>query len=451
MTNEANQGRGEHPVTTEDLIDLFDGFPEMAREALARNTHRPVSTERTTLDAIGKHYGVTRERVRQVQVAARRTFSESVRQVLGSYESLLVHNDATNEIVDIELLSDVISPDTAGAVIATEFLVQLGFEPLEPAPRLWCRNQGELREALKSIHIEGPIPRAEWKQRLADIGISQDLLTRINGTPSVLVVGEFVIRADRERADRVTLILNELGGEATTEQILDFLPEDVSGHALSSYLSRYPQFARNNVRRVWTFAASDSTPRYSSALAAILDILNSEGPLDRKDLRERIREVHPVTDWRITQCLTDSRIGRMPDGRIWLVEHGAVRDVEPEPAQPQSMSSVNSTVGVRLTVDNDFLRGSGLNVQRWLSWKLGLSSVPSEMRFSADNDSQLVVTVRSIHAGSTISSLREIARREALVEGCQVVILFKGDSRLWDYRHICEPRACPKVPGTTQA
>jgi len=433
-----------YAITSEELLEIFDRLPDMAKEALARSTHQPVSGDRTTLDAIGKHYGVSRERVRQVQVATQATFEKAVLQALGNYESLMIQNDTEYQVVDIEMLSEVISPDSAGAVIANQFLRLLGFAPLESAPLIWCREPERLLTAMQSLTLDGPVLRSEWDQRLADLGLSEELMMRVGVGPSVVVVGDYVIRADRERADRVTLILNDLGGEATTEQIIDLLPEEVSAHALSSYLSRYPQFARNNARRVWTFANSATLSKYPSALPAILDILESDGPLTRNQLMARVREVHPVTDWRVSQCLTDSKIGRMPDGRIWLVEYGAVRDVGVEPQQPETMTSVNNTIGVRITVDHDFLRGSGLNVQRWLSWKLGLTVVPSEMSFEPLDEIELVVTVRSIHAGSTISSLREVARRESLVAGCQVVILFRTDTRLWNYRHTCEQQDCPR-------
>jgi hypothetical protein len=429
----------------EALLALYNAMPDMMKEALARRTQRPTNPARLTLEKIGQHYGVTRERVRQVG-------AKGVDQIQGLMDVMIPgwrdgHYATPEQIVDGWLFCDALSPDSSGAVVGTLLLEAGGLQPIADAPRFWTADPMDAIRRARSLIPTEPVPVTHWDEYVAESGMPQPVLEALGINAALIQVGDHYVRATHERADRVTLILRELGGEATSEQILARLPEDTTVHVLSSYLSRYPQFERNRLRRTWTFAGVGENSPYANAMEAVVDVLNAEGPLHRRHLEERVFAVHPVTTWRIAQCLNDSRIGTMPDGRLWLVEHGATRETVTEPRQPASMSVSNDTLGVRLLVDRELMRGSGLNLHRWLAWRLGMATVPSEMVFTPHEVDEKDILIRAVPGGTTVSSLRGPAQALSLIEGCTAILVLRIETRTWRLVHGCQPETCPRSEG----
>jgi hypothetical protein len=425
------------PGALEELCAYIDGLPDVEREALARKTYHPVA-DRTTLGAIGKHYGVTRERVRQLQVKA----TDKVIQQIGL--RLVAGVDPaqmdTAPVMDIEDLTNAIGASPTGASLARILLQNtLGMSPLASTSRLWARDPSAIDTALHELTIDGPTTVSDWDARVAETGLPPNAIEALGVTDKMILVDGHWIRVDRERLDRVILILRDHGGEATTSQILEQLTGDVNERALNEFLRRQPTLHRDSLRKIWTFDDGNTQAGYASTLPALMHVLEEHGPLTRTETIDMVRSLHPVTDWRILQCLSDSRIGVMPDGRYWLVEHGANRHEDTEPPKPENMTASGDVIGVKLTVDKDVLRGSGIPTQRWLAWRLGLDTVPSEIVFHATNNTDGELAVRRMHSNTAFSSLRAAVMNLELSEGCDFIILMRTGARTWEVRHACLP------------
>jgi len=241
------------------------------------------------------------------------------------------------------------------------------------------------------------------------------------------------------------VVLRELGGLSLDELASEI--DDAVPRSLDNLLARDDRFVR--VPKVgWNLAEAIDAPVYNSTLPAVIDVLRSRGPLTRRDLYRAVIAIHPVTPGRVEQMLDNYQIGFMPDGRVGLVEFGATRPVETEPERPDNMVAVNDTIGIRIRLNHDHMRGSGFAYNTWLVWKLGLRSTPDSVTFlPADTafDETVVVTRRS--AFSSFSSIRMIAEKHGCVEGCDAVLTLDTAQKIWAFTHVCTPTECPARNG----
>jgi hypothetical protein len=106
------------------------------------------------------------------------------------------------------------------------------------------------------------------------------------------------------------------------------------------------------------------------------------------------------------------------------------------------MAESGFVVAVGLPVTHDVMRGSGISVNRWLTWRLGLRHAPSERYFEL-SELTGTITVRRRTSTSAISSLRSAAIALGVVEGCQLIVLFRTKPGTSDVRHACPEGSCP--------
>ena len=129
----------------------------------------------------------------------------------------------------------------------------------------------------------------------------------------------------------------------------------------------------------WRVPGSDN--RYTTAVDVVVEVLREIGPLDYEHLRDECQQRYPVSEWRITQCLSSNLIGINGEGLYDLAERGATPIEDSEPKKPRNIEASGNVVGIELTVDSELLRGSGIPVHRWLTWYLKLRTAPSTRHF----------------------------------------------------------------------
>jgi hypothetical protein len=258
--------------------------------------------------------------------------------------------------------------------------------------------------------------------------------------------GSWLRRAGRSR-DAAYLWMAEHGSPCRVEDLTAVLG-DIKPHALREALRRDERFAQIRPEGTWVLTAWSHpgvTP-YSSAVEAMVAVLEEEGAIFKDHLFARVIARYPVTTWRLQQCLLSDRIGLTPDGLVDLVTRGAEPIEETEPARPNTMvvDAAGNVFGIRITVDNDVLRGSGILVNSWLTWNLGLRLAPMSKTFAVI-DSDDVLTIRRGTSGAQISSLRTHAQTLGTVCGCQLAILLRVDSSTARIIHACSNRECPAL------
>jgi hypothetical protein len=223
----------------------------------------------------------------------------------------------------------------------------------------------------------------------------------------------------------------------------------IAENAMREAMRRDDRFVQLRPAGIWALAEWHMPGGdYRSALEAVIGILNDRGPLHYPDLMLEMRERYPVTRWRIDQCLTSDRVGRMPDGRVGLVADGATLVDEREPGRPDNVaiSADGQLIAIKLKADHDLLRGSGLPVPRYVAWRLGLRHSPDSRSFSMEGSDEYV----SITKGTSltqITALRRFAVPLGVTEGCVLALLIRLDTATARLIHGCAPEDCPAVGG----
>ena len=405
-----------------------------------------------TLLSIGQQHEMSRERVRQL--------------LLKAQDQLCGYADGFVDRWRDDLMALTVSPAVSGSEVAAVLGVRehvgagllaqaVGAEPpLTWAGRLhgwWTRDPSALEVLLRVGVQEAPLRGEDVAVTFASAGVPPNVpLLELLGHPKSPLVpgveGSWLRRRARGR-DAAYLYLLANGEPCRAEDLLE--PTGIRRKpAVTEALRRDERFVQLRLEGKWALAEwphlNDTS--YPNAVEAFVATLTELGPLPKEALFVKVGERYPVTRWRLQQCLLDDRVGMTEDGLIDLVARGAAPIEESEPARPATMAAdpAGNVFGIRLTVDKDILRGSGVVVSSWLTWQLGMRQAPMARTFSIAGHPTPIVLKRATSAAQ-LSSLRVLARENGMVGGCEFVLILCADDSTARIEHACARQYCRAV------
>ena len=403
------------------------------------------------LAEIGRTYDVTRERVRQLQGQGEKELLASQRRSEPDLRERLVTSLGESAAVpDRELAALLPTRAVTGRSLVVRLLGIV-------RPRTWdgdlhgwwTLHPAALDTRLREVAAMAPLTLDEASAAARALDLPDDLplddLLSAADSPLAAHATGWLRRA-RVTRDAAFLWLRAEGEPRSVSDIANAVG-DCSDHAVRERMRADDSFAQVRPEGTWALTdwhVSGADSRYASAVDAVVEVLQEQGALSFDQLRVESQRRYPVSTWRILQCLSSNQIGLTEAGLYDLVERGATPVEDEEPKRPGTIktSPDGQLVGVSLTVSPDLLRGSGLGVNRWLTWYLGLRTAPST-RFFSYSDGPGELTVRRATSSSQISSLRAPVMALELVEGCQIVLLINLASSSASMRHACPAGSCP--------
>lgn len=401
-----------------------------------------------TLDVVGQRLGVSRERARQLERSALDKFLDSLREQLPALKAA-VHSAFGNAIaLHDDALAQIIGADQRPT--RNIILRELGLiHPRASSGQLeewWEINHGSVAQRLKTLVGMAPCTDQQLQRRIKELDLPAGMavLEILAGASSrILRTNVGWVRRRNAVADRTFLWLREHGEPARIEHLASEIGRPF--RSLAEVLRRDSRFAQIRPDGTWVLAdwrdVQPSRP-YESTLDVMLEILGEMGPLDLQALTAETIRRYPVTVSRVTQCLSSIHIGRTNDGLYDLTERGAQPLIENEPTRPNNMveSQNGRLIAVSLRVDADITRGSGIGVNRWLTWRLGMHNFPALRRFSLDQPPGELIVRRGTTA--SISTLRAAVLSMGLGTGCRIAVLISPLEGRAALRHICGS-VCP--------
>lgn len=433
------------------LAEVWAGLPERSREIIIAR-HRGAK-----LREIGDSYGFTRERARQVLTKAADAICEHADQAQPQWrEKLLALADIETAIAR-SLLAEAI--DVADQIALESLAEAAGLH----TPRVWgadligwwSTSPTALATRLEQLANRAPFSVHVMRSLATECGIpdSLPLETMLASERSPLVLAGLGWLRKRVRSrDAAYMWLLEQGAPHRIEQIMPAVGA-VTAHALAEAMRRDARFVQIRPEGTWALAEwpRDSGTHYRRAEDVVVDVVEQFGPITKTALFAKAIALYPVTRWRLEQCLHDARLGETQDGLIDLVARGARHIEIAEPARPDNMASSDDgrVYGIRLTIDKDMARGSGVLVSQWLTWKLGLRRAPMSMSFDTD-ELPGPLSVRRNTSGAQLSSLRAFVVEYGLTLGCDIAVVLLTESRTARIRHVCEQGRCPAVSASTR-
>ncbi|MCR6647275.1 MAG: hypothetical protein NVV70_03715 [Cellulomonas sp.] len=411
-----------------------------------------------TLEAIASDLGITRERVRQIQ-------SQKTRELVAVVSRGFPGLDAAVS-AGTEMIAVTGAPGVAGAswdqfleipASTPRDVLIAGLEFRHPdawsttIPHWWTRRPDQFDAAMAQLVASAPFSHAETDSIVDALRLPSDYATVLDAPGSRLTRHELGwVRRGRVSRDAAYLWLRAEGEPRSAAVIADAV--GVNTHAIAETLRRDEAFVQVRPEGTWglvDWRLPDVATRYASALDVVVEVLTQRGPMSFQSLRDEVQRLYPVTEWRVRQCLISNLVGVTPTGLYDLAERGAAPVPESEPRQPANIQVAGNLTGVRLTVSTDLLRGSGLPVNRWLTWHLGLRHAPSSRAFRLPGDHGEVIVRRATSNGQ-ISTLRGPAQTLGVALGCSVTLLLQADTATADLLHTCTPEHCP-ADGPTRA
>ncbi|WP_051970143.1 sigma factor-like helix-turn-helix DNA-binding protein [Kitasatospora azatica] len=406
--------------------------------------------EGKTLDEIGRAHDFTRERARQILVKTSTSLRCLGDLLAPGWRERVEELDAGIAISRAEIAKAL---DARDHLAIEAFAEAVGYKP----PRTWAgdlqgwwtSSPGALEVLLRDIAAQAPLREGELDKAIAEARIPEAIpvATLLTHARSPLVSGgngSWLRRRARGR-DAAYLWLLEHGAPCRVETMLN--PTGFANtHALAEALRRDERFVQLRPEGSWALAEWPGVSRmpYKSAAEVLVDVVGEFGPITKEELFTKVVERYPVTTWRLQQCLLSDQIGTTGEGLIDLVARGAQPNEETEPPRPASMAvnEAGTVYGIRITVDKDVLRGSGILVHKWITWKLGLRRAPMSLTFDTQ-DSQGPLILRRGTSGAQLSSLRRFVRELGLVLGCELVVLLNTRTAVAQVRHVCPVAKCP--------
>jgi len=423
------------------LSEYWAALPERERDVLSRRAAG------ATLDSIGNDFALTRERVRQLQKRAEEALEAVVRTHRAQLDRIIETLAEALAVTTDELFAALPrAPQEAQIVLLNIMKVRhlrtWDGELLD----WWCSDSEDLDRRLNTIVELAPLSHEGMAAAMEELGLRMtspvsDLLA---SRRSRLVHHELGwIRPGRINRDLAFLWLERQGSPCPAADVAAVTGN--SERAIRETMRRDAAFSQIRPEGTWALSAwrlLGVDNRYSNADEAVVDVLRDMGPMELGELRTETLRRYPVSGWRISQCLSSASIGRLPDGRYDLAERGAIPVEDAEPNKPANIQVSGNTVGIRLDVNYDLLRGSGVVVNRWLTWYLGLRIVPSVRTFDL-LDPPGTLTVKRASSNAQLSSLRTAALSMDLAEGCQVALILNTEQNTARLRHVCAPAGCP--------
>lgn len=431
---------------------LMDAWRALGPRSQAMLTMR---AKNRTYQCIGRVFSVTHERARQIVWGAGHRLVEAAQRADPGWAAKI--RDLVTErfvISDNEL--SLTLRDHGGIARASLLTAEGLCHPKawsEVIPDHWALTHDALDGALRSLAEQAPYRRSELREHAANFGIPESLdidsIMAAAKSPLTLDEADVWARRNARKRDVAYLWLASQGEPSRVEAISDAIGRHV--HATTEALRRDARFRQVRPEGTWALTEwpRDDAYDYSDALEAMIEILTELGPLSRRDLTAELRRRYPVSDSRVHQCLISARIGFTHDGRVGLVEQGAISADEREPRRPGTAVH-NEELGLlafRLKVDKDIVRGSGVVISPWITWRLGLRQAPMERTFTVEGNGRQI-TFRRGTAAAQMSSIRPEVAEHDLVLGCELAAVLRLEYDTMTIRHVCDPDACAtRSPG----
>lgn len=403
-----------------------------------------------TLDDTGANLGLSRERVRQIEKAAVERLERKLRQDASAEIAMLNELLGQGVAVADSDVESCLYPDSHEHLLVMLSVLDV-VRPRSWAGVLdgwWTRDARALDRALRGLTGNAPFLDRELRPLAEAVGLPEALpLVPLLDHPASPVVshpaGPWWVRRRAVHRDAAYLWLAEQGAPARLSDVATRV--GIAENAMREAMRRDDRFVQLRPTGTWALAEWHlSGDGYRSALEAVIGILSDRGPLPYTELVREMRQWYPVTTWRIDQCLTSDRVGRMSDGRVGLVSDGAALVDEREPSRPDNVavSPDGQLVAIKIKVDDDLLRGSGLPMPRYVAWRLGLRHSPDSRSFvMEDVDEEICVTKRT--SGTQVTALRRFAIPLGVTEGCTLALLLRLDTASARLIHGCAPEDCP--------
>jgi hypothetical protein len=371
------------PPALQELADaglgLLEGFDDRARRILAERLLATSSP--TTLEALGQEFSLTRERVRQVEVAIRKKIE--TRLGFPAFQSIVRAGEALSEQLGLAFpatdLTRTASLFASSSVTAANpFLLPLLLwigGPYEQKDGWMVRKPYAttmtLLESVLPTNAE-IVPFENLSVQLSDLGVNSTHHKELIGFLGCRQIEGQVLTWRGSLADKAFALLSAAGQPLTREQISSQIPEEHSIRTLGNYLFYDKRFRRINLSQ---FAlASWGHPLYKGIVQELSDeITRSGGEAMLHYLRETLIAKFGISESSVVSYLNSPLFARTSSGGFRLRRDDEDVVVQTRVDLTRSCFELNGNWAYRLKIDDELSRGSGRNIPSGFAQAIGVT------------------------------------------------------------------------------
>lgn len=331
---------------------------------------------RVTLEEIGQHYDVSRERIRQVEAklldrlerfrhqpdngALDRRIS-AVRDQMGA--ACPVEAAADEVLVAGDSLTDELMAHLAGP-----YRLEDGWYLLEDFVSL----RGCVLQAFESVAEDGVALVDELVDALARLGFRDEFARQaLDLVDGLQVRDERVLDWRGGLPDKAVFALTEIGEPSTAETIFEWIGEERSFTSLKNALGADDRMHRVTRQR-WALV-SWGGERYDGIVPAMIDVLEAaDGPVEIATLIDELEERFSISKASVTILSGTHPAFVNESGLVRLRRSDEPYEVTGELETSPGCFVVNGAWAYRYRVDHDVLRGSGRALGEPYAASLGL-------------------------------------------------------------------------------
>ena len=418
------------PVRTDlpDAKDVLDAWTASLEERDLVIVRQRLMREERTLDQIGIDYGVSRERIRQVESRLRSVLDELLQTpgwitVRWAVEQL---QDAVGAWAPLNRLSGFDADEEATRLVAflaglrvdtkAEVLVRPGFT----LPRVDDLPYIGPEDVLLDERAAHAVLRAA--------GVKKDLYADALEAVGLQRVDDVWVRWGASLVDQAIAVLAVRGQPMTADELCAFLGSD-SVRSLRNRIQTHPMAQR--VTRTTLGLRSWGRPEYTSVVQLMLDVLEEAGgSLPVRAVAERLHETFDVRPGTVN-AFSSAPAFVLEDGLLRARGADEPYPVDTDPTGTRGLSvAEDGTVTYDVPVDHEVVRGSARPVPEPVGGVLGLAP-GDQLDFAVrtqDGGEELDPVVLgwtpTSHVGPYLGSIRTAARAVGAAEGDTVRLTF---------------------------
>ena len=385
-----------------------------------------------TLEELGAGFGVTRERIRQVEIRVRRALGV----FLESEEALPVRWRAATLRQTIKVAApthtvDYLLRSPSGCNDHRDILLEMAgpYDREDDWLTLRSAQKDDPTSAiLAQVDEVGRINREIATVQLTywglDVSLHERWLTRDG---SVRLFNGQLVRWGTTISDRLAFALSEIGRSATVDEMVAHVEENRSRYSISNALSTDPRIVR--VSRTHWGLASWGRSEYSGVAESMRKLLEESGkPMS---IDEMVRSMYQAFGVEESTTLTYC------SAPLFIVEGQRLRlrtpDDEPHQFDPDLIRRTQGVfwlgpmrLGRLFKVDANMLRGSGTILTQAAGAVLEVDVNASLSFTNRDGDQVQVTFPETSLVGPSVGSVRRIAERLSAKEGDYLTLVLDG-------------------------
>ena len=364
------------------LTPLEDFLEALTSIEVAVLTDRLGYGERKTLDEIGKKFGLSRERIRQIEKKLLKKIMDAMHDHGSQYLSIgpritryellddrvisLTQETLNGSILDLFVASGRIKRIEFENIL-TEWLVIDEFKIIDKLSQF-----GTIQELFKWIDEGNPSIQI-FTDLMRQIGLQGSLLTCFM-TDFNLESGKNCVRSVPKRlAEKIKAAMQDRDQPMTGEEIQEAIGSAWSVRSAINLMSADPLFMSIDIS---TYALSEWGLReYRGIREEILEIVADQGPTHINEVVDQLTEWFPKVSKNSVKTYASAYPLQITDGIVSIVESTDTKSFSFEEMKPRQLKNLyesNNQYRFRIEINSDHLRGSGFPCSRAVSALIGL-------------------------------------------------------------------------------